>query len=94
MNEKDMVLDILNGLKANIISYTNTISQCGDLNVKQMFEEIRKETEKAYYDLYKIAEKKGYCIIPTKSTEQELQDLKTKLTQIVTAKNGAGPIPV
>nr|WP_317357146.1 spore coat protein [uncultured Tyzzerella sp.] len=93
MNEKDMVLDILTGLKANIVNYAKIITECNDLNLRQIFQQMRNEAEEAQYNLYKFAEKKGYYIPSPKDTAYEIQTLKTKLTQALTAKNGAGPMP-
>lgn len=94
MNEKDMVLDILTGIKASIINYTKMIGECSNLNLRQMFQQMRNEAEETQYNLYKVAEKKGYYIASPKDTEYEIQNLKTKLTQALTAKSGAGPMPV
>ena len=94
MNEKDMVLDILTGLKASILNYTKIVTECNDLNLRQFFQQMRNEAEEAQYNLYKFAEKKAYYIPSPKDTDYEIQTLKSKLTQALTTKNGAGPIPV
>ena len=94
MNEKDIVLDVLTGLKASIGSYAKMITECCDLNLRQTLQQMRNEAEQSQYNLYKIAEKKGYYIPAPKDADNEVQDLKIKLTQCITAKTGAGPIPV
>ena len=94
MNEKDIVLDVLTGLKASIGSYAKMITECCDLNLRQTLQQRRNEAEQSQYNLYKIAEKKGYYIPSSKEADNEVQDLKSKLTQCLTAKTGAGPIPV
>lgn len=94
MNEKDMVLDILTGLKSSIVSYAKMITECSDLNLRQIFQQMRNEAEESQYNLYKFAEKKGYYIPSPKDTDYEIQNLKTKLTQALTSKTGAGPTPV
>lgn len=94
MNDKDIVLDVLTGLKASIDSYSKMIVECCDLNLRQTFQQMRNEAEQSHYNLYKIAEKKGYYIPSPKDTEYEIQELKNKLTQCITAKSGAGPTPV
>lgn len=94
MNEKEMVLDILGCLKSDITNYTKIITECNDFNIRKTFQQMRNEAEDTQYNLYKIAEKKGYYIPAPKDTDFEVQNLKTKLTQALTAKKGAGPIPV
>ena len=70
------------------------ITECCDLNLRQTLQQMRNEAEQSQYNLYKIAEKKGYYIPSCKEADNEVQDLKSKLTQCLTAKTGAGPIPV
>ena len=94
MNEKDMVLDILSGLKSSIVNYSKVITECNDLKLRQTFQQMRNDAEDAQYNLYKIAERKGYYIPSPEDTEYEMQNLKTKLGQVLAAKNGGGAIPV
>ncbi len=93
MSEKDMILDILYNLKASIADYTKIITECHDLNLRQIFQQIRNEDEQFLYNLYKIAEKKEYYIKPEKATEDNCQNIKIALTKAITQKQGAGPLP-
>lgn len=94
MTEKDMVLDILEGVKASIGTYAKIITETSDLNLRQTFQQMRNNDEQFQYDLFKIADKKGYYIPAPKETLQNCQDIKAKLTKALTEKQGAGPIPV
>lgn len=60
MQEKEMVLDVLSGTKAGIGNYAKVITECGNLGLRQKFQQMRDSDEKFQYDLYKIAESKGY----------------------------------
>lgn len=91
MSEKDMVLDILTGLKAGIASYAGLITECNDENLRQTFIQLRNADETSQYELYKIAKKKGYYTTPKDATDEQKQELKAKLTESLTIKNGAGP---
>ena len=60
MQEKDMVMDVLSGVKANLGTYAKTIAECNDPNLRQTFQQMRDADEKFQYELYKIAHQKGY----------------------------------
>lgn len=94
MTEKDMVLDILTGVKASIANYAKAITECCDLNLRQTFQQMRNSDEQFQYDLYKIAEKKGYYIKSPEETQENCQNIKIQLTQALTQYKGGGPIPV
>jgi len=79
MNEKDMVMDILSGVKASIGGYAKMITECGDQNLRQTFQKMRDGDEKFQYDLYKIAEQKGYYVPGATANTIEVSELKTKL---------------
>lgn len=94
MTERDMVMDILYGVKASIASYAKAITECSDLNLRQTFQQMRNGDEQFQYDLYKIAEQKGYYIPSPQVNQQDCQNIKAKLTQASTQQQGAGPVPV
>lgn len=79
MQEKDMVLDILSGTKAGIANYAKCITECCDPNLRQTFQQMRDGDEKFQYDLYKIAEQKGYYMPAPAAGAQDAQQIKTFL---------------
>jgi len=79
MKEKDMVMDILAGVKASIGGYAKMITECGDQALRQTFQQMRDGDEKFQYDLYKIAEQKGYYIPGASANTIEVSELKAKL---------------
>ncbi|MCL1936158.1 MAG: spore coat protein [Defluviitaleaceae bacterium] len=81
MNEKEMVLDVLTGIKSSIGSYAKCITECSDQNLRQTFQQMRDGDEKFQYDLYKIAEQKGYYKPSCQANEQEKTDVKNFLMQ-------------
>jgi len=80
MNEKDMVLDILSGTKASLGNYAKVIVETGDQNLRQTFQQMRDADEKFQYDLYKIAEQKGYYPPSPASNPQDVSSVKTSLS--------------
>ncbi|MCL2618512.1 MAG: spore coat protein [Defluviitaleaceae bacterium] len=85
MNEKDMVLDVLSGSKASLSNYAKMIVECSCPNLRQTFQQMRDGDEKFHYDLYKLAEQKGYYKCASAATPQEITTVKTSLSQSQTA---------
>jgi len=84
MQEKDMVLDILSGTKASLGNYAKVISETGNQNLRQTFQQMRDSDEKFQYDLYKIAEQKGYYTTSPSCTPQDLSSVKNSLSSGIT----------
>ncbi len=80
MQEQDMVNDILSGSKASIDSYTKAIQECSCQPLRSTFIQLRDEAEQMQYQLYKIAEQKGYYQTAGKVDKNEINRVKTGLT--------------
>jgi len=79
MQEKDMVLDILSGVKSSIGSYAKIITETKNQNLRQTYQQMRDGDEKFQYDLFKIAEKKGYYIMGPQATKEQCTSIKQSL---------------
>jgi len=90
MNEKDMVLDILSGTKASIAGYAKAIVECSDQNLRQTFQQMRDGDEKFQYDLYKIAEQKGYYKASCPASSSDMSTVKSFLNQGATSGTMGG----
>lgn len=80
MHEKDIVLDILSGCKASLSNYAKVIMETDNPTLRQTFQQMRDGDEKFQYDLYKIAEQKGYYATSPSATQQDMQSVKQCLT--------------
>ncbi|MCL2372249.1 MAG: spore coat protein [Defluviitaleaceae bacterium] len=60
MQEKEIVLDVLGGVKSSLSCYATFISETANPTLRQTFQQMRDGDEKFQYDLYRIAEQKGY----------------------------------
>jgi len=80
MQEKDLVLDILSGAKASLGTYAKIIMETANPNLRQTFQQMRDGDEKFQYDLYKIAEQKGYYAASPDASPQDMQCVKQHLT--------------
>ena len=74
-----MVNDILGRVKAYFTSYQNSISECENMQLRQTFQQIRNNDESFQYELFKIAQSKGYYVPAQKATTTEISTVKTEL---------------
>ena len=81
MDEKTMVNDILSGVKASLNSYQTAISETENMQLRQTFQQIRNNDESFQYELFKVANTKGYYKPAQKASQIEIETLKTELQQ-------------
>lgn len=81
MDEKTMVNDILAGVKTSLTAYQTAITESENVNLRQTFQEIRNQDENFQYELFKIAESKGYYVPAQKATMIEVDAVKNQLGQ-------------
>ena len=74
-----MVNDILEGVKAELTTYQGVISEAENMNLRQTIQQIRNNDESFQYELFKIAQTKGYYKPAAKATVTEVNDVKTEL---------------
>ena len=79
MDEKTMVNDILACVKADLSSYQNAISETENMQLRQTFQQIRNSDETFQYELYKVAQTKGYYQPAQKATITEIETVKNEL---------------
>ena len=81
MDEKTMVNDILAGVKSDLTAYQTAITESENMNLRQAFQQIRNSDESFQYELFKIAQTKGYYKPAQKTTTKEVKTVKTELQQ-------------
>ena len=81
MDDKTMVNDILASVKADLTAYQTAISETENMQLRQTFQEIRNGDESFQYELYKVANTKGYYKPAQKATTTEIQTVRTELQQ-------------
>jgi len=79
MDEKTMVNDILGNVKADLTSYQTAISECENMGLRQTLQQIRNNDETFQYELYKVAQTKGYYQPAQKATITEIETVKNEL---------------
>jgi len=84
MQEKDIVLDVLGGVKASLSGYATFISETANPGLRQTFQQMRDGDEKFQYDLYRIAEQKGYYVPSPAADPQAINSVKSALSSAST----------
>lgn len=81
MEEKTMVNDILDSVKVELTSYQGVISEAENMQLRQTVQQIRNNCESFQYELFKVAQTKGYYKPAAKATPEEINTVKTELQQ-------------
>lgn len=79
MEEKTMVNDILDSTKAELTTYQGVISEAENMQLRQTIQQIRNNCESFQYELFKIAQTKGYYKPAQPATQDEINQVKTEL---------------
>jgi spore coat protein CotF len=81
MKEKDMVNDTLSMLNSSITNYASVITQASNQQLRQTIQQIRNNCETSQYELYQMAEQKGYYKPAAPAKPDEIQQVKSSLGQ-------------
>ena len=74
-----MVNDILSGVKAGLTAYQTAITETENTTLRQTFQQIRNNDECFQFELFKVAQNKGYYKPAAKATMSEISTLKNDL---------------
>lgn len=80
MREQDIVNDVLVGTKASINSYTHAIMECSNQQLRTTLQTLRDEAEQIQYQIFQIAEQKGYYTPAPVASKNDVQEIKSSLT--------------
>ena len=78
MEEKYMVNDILESVKAELTTYQGVISEAENVGFRQTIQQIRNNDESFQYELYKVAQTKGYYTPAAKAPQEEINQVKNQ----------------
>ena len=81
MDEKTMVNDILSSIKSSLTTYQKVITETENMGLRQTLQQIRNNDESFQYELFKVAQTKGYYKPAGAATETEIQIVKSELQQ-------------
>ncbi len=81
MDEKTMVSDALVGVNGELKMFGDMIAQTENKELKQCLKQLRNETEMSQEKLFHVAREKSYYVPAAKATQQEIEHVKSILTQ-------------
>mgnify|MGYP003549700235 CR=1 FL=1 len=81
MLEKYMVNDVLSQVNSSVGNYANVITQASCPEFRKTIQDIRNSCETFQYELYKVAQQKGYYQPAAKATVTEISTVKSELEQ-------------
>ena len=81
MNEKTMVSDALVGVNGELKMFGDMIPQTENPQLKQTLRQMRNQCEMSQEEIYQIARAKGYYVPAAKATREEVEHVKSILTQ-------------
>lgn len=78
LQDKEMVNDALASIKSGLTAYETAITECANMQLRSTLQQIRNSDENSQYELYKIAESKGFYKPAQMVNEQEVQQVKSQ----------------
>ena len=80
MEEKYMVNDILESVKAELTTYKGVISEAENMQLRQTIQQIRNNDESFQYELFKVAQAKGYYTPAGQAPQAEIDKVKNEVS--------------
>ena len=82
MEEKVMVNDVLESTKSSLKDFQGAIIETANLELRQTFQNLRNSSESFQYELFKLAESKGYYTPAQNATQEQVGKVKSEVTNM------------
>jgi spore coat protein CotF len=79
IQDKEMVNDILASVKSSLATYANVIGETSNQQLRQTIQQIRNSDEQFQYQLYQMAEQKGFYKAAAQADQSDIQTVKSQL---------------
>ena len=80
MEEKAIVNDVLSSTKSCLKDFESAITETANMELRQTLQNLRNSSESFQYELFKLAESKGYYKPAQNATLEEIASVKTEVT--------------
>jgi len=80
LTDKEMVNDILASTNASLTKYANVISETANQQLRSTIQQIRNSDEQFQYQLYQMAEQKGFYKPAAQADTQDIQTVKSQIS--------------
>ena len=81
MDEETMVADTLAGINSELVRMGEMINQTENPQLKSLLKQMRNQCEASQEEIYQIARSKQYYVPAAKATAEEIQHVRSVLTQ-------------
>lgn len=88
MDDKTMVYDTLTSINGQLLNYGEMIPQTENMQLKNLLKQSRNQCETSQEEIYQIARSKSYYVPAAKASQEEIQHVKSILTQLSSNQNG------
>lgn len=79
LQDKMMVNDVLVGVKSSLTAFASVLSECDNPALRSAIVEIRNNCENSQYELYKLAQTKGFYKPAPMAEDTEVQQVSAQL---------------
>lgn len=80
MEEKAIVNDVLSSTKSSLKDFEGAILETANMELRQTLQNLRNSSESFQYELFKLAESKGYYTHAQNASQDEITTVKNELT--------------
>lgn len=80
MEEKAIVNDVLSSTKSALKDFEGAILETANMDLRQTLQNLRNSSESFQYELFKLAESKGYYTPAQNATQEEIKTVKNELS--------------
>jgi spore coat protein CotF len=81
MQDKEMVNDVMASVKASLGNYATVITEASNAQFRQTIQQIRNADEQFQFQLYQVAEQKGYYKPAAQAPQSDIQTVKSQVSQ-------------
>lgn len=81
IQDKEMVNDVLAMVNASLTNYASVITQTANAQLRQTMQQIRNGDEQFQFQLYQIAEQKGFYKPASQAPQSDIQNVKSQVSQ-------------
>ena len=79
MEEKYMVNDVVEGKKSTLKTYEGVIVEAENAELRQTIQQLRNSGESFQYELFKVAQAKGYYTPAEQAKQEDVNKVKTEV---------------
>jgi spore coat protein CotF len=80
MQDKEMVNDVLASMNASLGNYATIITESSNSQFRQTIQQIRNSDEQFQFQLYQMAEQKGYYKPAQQAAQSDIQTVKSMVS--------------